>query len=101
MVEWHRLTAYVERQFRCACGAHLRFCKAASHQVGVCASWCFVCEKSCKLPPLLTSMPLHGDDYELNSKLNFAMIGYTELVSYGVSEKHSGGKHHQNETVYN
>ena len=74
LVERSRLTKYVEKQLRCACGGHLRFSKAASHQVAACASWCFVCERSCKLPPLLTSAPLHGDDYELNSKLNCAIV---------------------------
>ena len=49
LVERHRLTAYVERQFRCACGAHLRFCKAASHQVGGCRRACCVaaCAAAC------------------------------------------------------
>ncbi len=74
LVERSRLTKYVEKQLRCACGGHLRFSKAGSHQVAACASWCFVCERSCKLPPLLTSAPLHGDDYELNSKLNCAIV---------------------------
>ena len=54
-------------------------------QVGACASWKFVCEKSCSLPPLLTSSLLHGDDYSLNSKLHYGLvtcaISYTRAVS--------------------
>ena len=34
----------------------------------------FVCERGCaRLKPLETSAPMHGDDYELNSRLNYAI----------------------------
>ena len=52
-VERRRLVTFVETKLRCRCGAALRFDKKRSHQVGVCASYQFQCEKSCKIPPLL------------------------------------------------
>ena len=39
-----------------------------------------MCEKSCSLPPLLTSSLLHGDDYSLNSKLHYGFV--TCAISY-------------------
>jgi hypothetical protein len=80
LVERDQLVDFVERKLRCECGARLRYCKAASHQVAACAKWSFVCEKcdgkkgSCKPRELLTSKPMHGDDYELNSQLNYAIV---------------------------
>ena len=50
------------------------FAPRGSHQVGVCASWRFGCERDCALPPLETSARLHGDDYKLNSLLNYALV---------------------------
>lgn len=74
LVERDAVTAFITKRLRCACGGRLAYCRQASEQCGVCASWRFVCERSCKLPPLETSKPLHGDDYLLNSKLNYACV---------------------------
>ena len=74
LVERDVITSYVTKHLRCSCGGRLAYCRQISHQVGVCASWCLVCERSCKLPPLVTSKALHDDDYLLNSKLNYACV---------------------------
>jgi hypothetical protein len=74
LVERDQLVTFVESKLRCECGARLRYCKGTSHQVAACAKWCFVCEKSCKPRELLTSKPMHGDDYELNTQLNYAIV---------------------------
>ena len=74
LVERDSITSYVTKQLRCLCGGRLAFCNKASSQVGVGAAWTFVCERSCKLPPRETGKRLHGDDYMLNSKLNYACI---------------------------
>ena len=74
LVERAVAVSWIERRCLCAsCGKHLRFCKTASRQVAACAEWAFVCEKGCPLPPLATSTKL-GDDYELNSRLNTAIV---------------------------
>ena len=70
------ITSHVTKHLRCKCGGRLAFCGKASSQVGVCASWRFVCENSCKLPPMQTSKALHDDDYLLNSKINYACIAH-------------------------
>ena len=54
LVERRRVSDFVEKQLRCACGSRLRFDHRGSHQVAACAAWQFVCERSCKLPPLHT-----------------------------------------------
>jgi hypothetical protein len=64
----------IERLCRCSCGAQLRFCQAQSHQAAACAVWVFVCTNSCEPIQLRTSKPMHGNDYELNTKLNFAVV---------------------------
>lgn len=72
-----QLTAWVTRNMRCKCGAHLRYADMASSQTGVAASLQFVCESaSCRrrLSPLHTSKPMHGDDFELNSQVNHAVV---------------------------
>ena len=75
LVERQRLVDWVERQCCCRrCNRRLRLSKSTSHQVGVCARVHFVCEGSCaRLKPLETSAPMHGDDYQLNSLLNYAI----------------------------
>ena len=62
MVERDCITSYVTKQLRCRCGGRLGYCRQASTQVGVGAAWQFVCERSCKLPPMVTGKALHGDD---------------------------------------
>ena len=71
-VERDLITTFVTKHLRCSCGGRLAYCRQLSTQTGVCAQWRFVCERSCKLPALETSKRLHGDDYLLNSKLNYA-----------------------------
>ena len=45
-----QLVDFVEKKLRCERHSkRLRFCATKSHQVGVCASWCFVCEQGCLL----------------------------------------------------
>ena len=73
-VERDLATAFITKQLRCACGGRLAFVRQLSHQVGVCASWRFACERNCTLPALETSKRLHGDDYLLNSKFNHACV---------------------------
>jgi hypothetical protein len=75
LVERRRLVDWVERQCCCRrCNRRLRLSKSTSHQVGACARIHFVCEGSCaRLKPLETSAPMHGDDYQLNSLLNYAI----------------------------
>jgi hypothetical protein len=75
IVERERLVSWVQKQCVCRrCNSRLRLSKAASHQVGVCARLHFVCERSCaQLKPLETSAAMHGDDYKLNSLLNYAI----------------------------
>ena len=75
IVERQMLVSWVEKQCVCRrCNSRLRLSKAASHQVGVCARLHFVCERSCaQLKPLETSAAMHGDDYKLNSLLNYAI----------------------------
>ena len=76
LVERRLLVHWVERQLCCRhCGKRLHLSKATSHQVGACARFHFVCEKGCsKLKALESSATMHGDDYELNSKLNYALV---------------------------
>ena len=76
LVERRLLVHWVESQLCCRhCGKRLRLSKATSHQVGACARFHFVCEKGCsKLKALESSATMHGDDYELNSKLNYALV---------------------------
>ena len=74
LIERQLLVDFVEKKLRCEkCSARLRFCSKASHQVAACAQWCFVCERGCKLS-LRSSAAMHGDDYQLNSKLNYAIV---------------------------
>lgn len=74
LVDRCQMVNFVEKQLRCECGARLCFVPRASHQVAACAKWTFVCTKSCKPRELLTSPKMHIDDYELNSKINCAII---------------------------
>ena len=75
LVERRLLVDWVEKQCACQhCGKRLRLSKLTSHQVGACARVHFVCENSCaRLKALETSKAMHGDDYELNSLLNYAI----------------------------
>ena len=73
LVERQCLTDFVEKKLRCACGARLRLSKTGSEQVAACAKWVFCCERDHKLE-MRTSRLLHGDDYELNSRLNYAIV---------------------------
>ena len=75
LVERPRLVDWVEKQCACRhCGKRLRLSKLTSHQVGVCARVHFVCEKGCvRLKALETSTTMHGDDYQLNTQLNYAI----------------------------
>ena len=75
LVERQQLTSWVQNQCCCRrCNGRLRLSKASSHQVGACARLHFVCERGCdQLKPLETSARMHGDDYELNSQLNYAI----------------------------
>ena len=75
LVERQRLVRWVEGSCACRyCGKGLRFSKMTSHQVAACARWDFVCEKGCaRRKPLETRGPMHGDDYELNSKFNYGI----------------------------
>ena len=97
LVESRRLTSFVERSMLCTKHkCKLRHCKVESHQVrrppshapppplhtvavpspgqvGACAQYAWVCEKDCVLT-LTGSAPMHGSDYELNSKLHWAII---------------------------
>jgi hypothetical protein len=86
MVERRRVIDFVERKLRCRCGAFLHFDRARSQQVGVCAAWQFQCQKSCNIPPLHTSAQVHGDDYELNAKLNYAIstcaLSFARMVPF-------------------
>ena len=73
MSQREAVTSWVCAHARCKCGGRLAFALRASYQVGVCASWRFGCERDCVLPTLETSAPLHGDDYKLNSLLNYSV----------------------------
>jgi hypothetical protein len=69
-----QLVDFVEKKLRCERHSkRLRFCATKSHQVGVCASWCFVCEQGCLLD-LRTSKSMHGNDYELNALTNCGIV---------------------------
>ena len=74
LMERQRLVDFVESKVRCEkCSTRLRFHARLSHQVAACAQLCFVCEKSHVLT-LHSSAPMHSDDYELNSKLNYNIV---------------------------
>ena len=46
IVERDAITTFITKQLRCRCGGRLAFCRQASSQIGVGASWQFVCERS-------------------------------------------------------
>lgn len=74
LVERCRFVKFVETKMRCEkCSCRLRFSLVKSHQIGVCAQWAFVCEKKCVLE-FKSSKPMHGNDYELNTCFNVAII---------------------------
>jgi hypothetical protein len=76
LVERRRLVDWVEKQLCCQhCKMRLRLSKSTSHQIGACAKLHFVCEKGChQLKPFESSAMMHGDDYELNSRLHHAVV---------------------------